>query len=138
MAAKIIANLIIAGSTVLARAAVTAYRQALVNAQRSGVNAETVKQGVRSSKQLTTQEARQILGVDSGATWDQIMKKYEHLMAANEKHGSFYLQSKIYRARESLEEELGPPPNSGSSSDGSSSDAGGGGGQQQQQQQSPP
>lgn len=34
------------------------------------------------------------------------MKKYNHLFQQNEKHGSFYLQSKIYRAKERLEEEF--------------------------------
>lgn len=64
-------------------------------------------QAVRTGgKQLTLQEAQQILGLESGATWQEITKKYDHLFAANEKHGSFYLQSKIFRARERLEQEF--------------------------------
>lgn len=57
-------------------------------------------------QQLTLQEAQLILGVESTATWEEVMKKFDHLFAANEKHGSFYLQSKIYRARERLEQEF--------------------------------
>lgn len=69
------------------------------------MTAEGVK-AAQSAKQLSVQEANQILGIEAGATWEEIMKKYNHLFGANEKHGSFYLQSKIYRARERLEEEF--------------------------------
>lgn len=86
---------------------------------------------------MSLQEARQILGIESGATWEEIIKvrverqraqraqhrqhvspihapafppqKYDHLMSVNEKSGSFYLQSKVFRAKEALEEELKPP-----------------------------
>jgi import inner membrane translocase subunit TIM16 len=34
-----------------------------------------------------------------------LVQRYEHLFQVNEKHGSFYLQSKVYRAKERLEEE---------------------------------
>ena len=33
----------------------------------------------RSGKQLTLQEAQMILGIESGATWEEIMKKYNHM-----------------------------------------------------------
>ena len=35
------------------------------------------------------------------------MQKYNHLFERNEKDGTFYLQSKVYRARERLEQEWG-------------------------------
>ena len=70
------------------------------------MTAEGAKAAARSAKQLSVQEANQILGIESGATWEEIMKKYNHLFQQNEKHGSFYLQSKIYRAKERLEEEF--------------------------------
>ena len=69
------------------------------------MTAEGVKAG-KSAKQLTVLEANQILGLEPGATWEEILKKYNHLFAANERSGSFYLQSKVYRARERLEEEF--------------------------------
>ena len=72
---------------------------------KSGVGAEAAN-AARGAKQLTVQEANQILGIESGATWEEIMKKYNHLFDANQKHGSFYLQSKVYRAKERLEEEF--------------------------------
>lgn len=41
---------------------------------RAGVTAEGVKAAARGTKQMTLQEARQILGVESGATWDEVVK----------------------------------------------------------------
>jgi import inner membrane translocase subunit TIM16 len=73
---------------------------------KQGMTAEGAKAAARSAKQLSVQEANQILGIESTATWEEIMKKYNHLFQQNEKHGSFYLQSKIYRAKERLEEEF--------------------------------
>ncbi|KAI7838245.1 hypothetical protein COHA_007990 [Chlorella ohadii] len=106
MAAKIIANLLVAGGTVLFRAASQAYRQAIINGTKAGMTAEGVQAAAKAAKQLTLREAEMILGVESGAGWQEVMKKYEHLMQANEKNGSFYLQSKVYRAKERLEQEF--------------------------------
>lgn len=75
---------------------------------KAGMNAETVRQAGRKGKELSLQEAQMILGVESGATWEEIMKKYEHLYEANEKNGSFYLLSKVYRAHERLKDEYQP------------------------------
>ncbi|KAE9450581.1 hypothetical protein C3L33_17520, partial [Rhododendron williamsianum] len=61
-AAKILANLIIMGSGIMARAVVQAYRQALANAAKSGVAQETVQNAVRrGSKTMTEQEAGRFL-----------------------------------------------------------------------------
>ncbi|KVI00273.1 Mitochondrial import inner membrane translocase subunit Tim16, partial [Cynara cardunculus var. scolymus] len=80
------------GSGILARAFVQAYRQALQNASKSGVAQETLQNAVRrGNKVMTEQEARQILG------------KYDTLFERNAKNGSFYLQSKVHRAKECLE-----------------------------------
>lgn len=153
--------------------------------------AEGVNAARSAAKQLTKQEAEMILGVEPGATWQEITKvssaaacvcectllqrataqigvdiraprkpsiasvpsfqllkrvfasicfptrpgltplglqKYDHLFQANEKSGSFYLQSKVFRAKERLEQEFkeqGLPMDDGGSSTGS--------GQQQQQ-----
>ncbi|XP_059434602.1 mitochondrial import inner membrane translocase subunit PAM16 like 2 [Corylus avellana] len=104
MAAKILANLIVMGSGVLARAFVQAYRQALANASKSGVAQETLQNTVRrASKGMTEQEARQILGVSEQTAWEEIMKKYDTLFERNAKNGSFYVQSKVHRAKECLE-----------------------------------
>ncbi|KAK3009882.1 hypothetical protein RJ639_011690, partial [Escallonia herrerae] len=120
-AAKILANLIVMGSGILARAMVQAYRQALANASKSGVSQETLQNAVRRGKVMTEQEARQIFGVTEQATWEEILQagvsctsflptlpltclqKYESLFERNAKSGSFYLQSKVQRAKERLE-----------------------------------
>ncbi|XP_023535168.1 mitochondrial import inner membrane translocase subunit PAM16 like 2-like [Cucurbita pepo subsp. pepo] len=104
MAAKILANLIVMGSGILARAFVQAYRQALTNASKSGVAQETIQNTVRrASKVMTEQEARQILGVSPETPWEEIVKKYDALFEKNAQTGSFYLQSKVHRAKERLE-----------------------------------
>ncbi|KAK9265605.1 hypothetical protein L1049_010775 [Liquidambar formosana] len=144
MAAKILANLIVMGSGIMARAFVQAYRQALarhvapsagtrsmihrkrfsleisvhvqkfllqevdslmlcLDASKSGVAQETIQNTVRRGKTMVEQEARQILGVSEQATWEDILQKYDTLFERNAKNGSFYLQSKVHRAKECLE-----------------------------------
>ncbi|GAB4848322.1 hypothetical protein Ancab_002989 [Ancistrocladus abbreviatus] len=104
MAAKILANLIVMGSGILLRAFAQAYRQALANASKSGVAQETIQNTVRrASRAMTEQEARQVLGVTENSTWEEILKKYDVLFERNGMQGSFYLQSKVHRAKECLE-----------------------------------
>lgn len=57
---------------------------------------------------ITLEEAQQILNVNTELDSEEIRKSYEHLFAVNDKSkgGSFYLQSKVYRAKERLDEEL--------------------------------
>ncbi|XP_021905184.1 LOW QUALITY PROTEIN: mitochondrial import inner membrane translocase subunit PAM16 like 2-like [Carica papaya] len=104
MAAKILANLIVMGSGILARAFVQAFRQALANASKSGVAQEIVQNLRRASKVMAESEARQILGVTEQASWEEILQKYDNLFDQNAKNGSFYIQSKVHRAKECLEE----------------------------------
>lgn len=56
---------------------------------------------------LSLEEAKQILNVQD-LNSELITKNYDHLFKINEKKagGSFYLQSKVYRAKERLDEEL--------------------------------
>ncbi|KAL5540426.1 hypothetical protein UlMin_038473 [Ulmus minor] len=104
MAAKILANLIVMGSGILARAFVQAYRQAIANASKNGVAQETLQNTIRrGSKVMTEQEARQILGVTEETAWEEVLKKYDTLFERNSTSGSFYIQSKVHRAKECLE-----------------------------------
>ncbi|GIL84062.1 hypothetical protein Vretimale_11040 [Volvox reticuliferus] len=108
MAARVLAQVLVAGATVLFRAASQAWGQALVNAQKSGVASEAAQAGAtaaRKAGQMALQEAHMILGVDANAPWGEVVKRFKHLFDVNEKHGSFYLQSKVYRAKECIEEE---------------------------------
>lgn len=104
MAGKIIANLIILGSGVLLRAFSQAYRKAIANASKTGVAQETMQNlAAKSSKVMTEQEARMILGISENTSVEEMLQKYENLFERNAKSGSFYLQSKVQRARECLE-----------------------------------
>ncbi|KAH8303165.1 hypothetical protein KR059_002307, partial [Drosophila kikkawai] len=57
---------------------------------------------------MTLTEARQILNVKDLDDQKAIDTNYQHLFRANEKPsgGSFYLQSKVYRAKERIDQEL--------------------------------
>lgn len=109
--AKYIAQIIIAGTQVIGRAFARALKQeyeaSQQAAQRLG-NAKTRNERIANNKiGLSLEEAKQILNV-SKLTKDEVDKKYESLFKANEKSngGSFYLQSKIVRAKERIELEL--------------------------------
>ncbi len=106
---RLLANFIIAGGSMLVKAASQAYQKALVNAQRSGVAQEAAKgtaASVFGKKTMALDEARMILGIDAGATLEEAMARYQKMFEANEK-ASFYLQSKIHRAKERMEQEFG-------------------------------
>ncbi|RZC60362.1 hypothetical protein C5167_022120 [Papaver somniferum] len=126
-AAKILANLIIMGSGIMVRAFAQAYKQALntfvvsqsslgyclpLDASKSGVAQETLQNAVHKvTKTMTEAEARQILGVSEQTSWEEVLKRYDTLFERNAKSGSFYLQSKVHRAKEMLETvHKGPEP----------------------------
>lgn len=56
---------------------------------------------------MTLEEAQQILNVNKLEP-EEIIKQYEHLFNVNDKSkgGSFYIQSKVFRAKERLDQEL--------------------------------
>ncbi|KFK35163.1 hypothetical protein AALP_AA5G247300 [Arabis alpina] len=104
MAGKILANLIVMGTGILGRAFFQAYRQALANASKTGAAQEAMQNAVRKgAKAINEAEARQILGVTEKTSWEEILQKYDKLFENNAKAGSFYLQSKVHRAKECLE-----------------------------------
>lgn len=57
---------------------------------------------------MTLEEAKQILNVEDLKNLEDVTKKYEHLFAVNDKAkgGSFYIQSKVFRAKERIDQEL--------------------------------
>lgn len=59
-----------------------------------------------SRKTMSIEEARSILGVDAQCTLEDVTGRYAKMFEANEKNGSFYLQSKIHRAKERMEAEF--------------------------------
>ena len=127
---RLLANLIIAGGSMLVKAASQAYQKALVNAQRSGVAQEAAKgtaASVFGKKTMALDEARMILGIVAGATLEEAMARYQKMFEANEK-ASFYLQSKIHRAKERMEQEFGTGSEEEEEEDGAAGDEEGGGG----------
>ncbi|XP_020259648.1 mitochondrial import inner membrane translocase subunit PAM16 like 2-like [Asparagus officinalis] len=101
--AKFLANLIIMGSGILGRAVFQAYRKALENASKNGVSHEAINCCAQRKNIMTEQEASHILGLSEQASWEEVLRKYDALFERNAKNGSFYLQSKVHRAKEALE-----------------------------------
>mmetsp|Transcript_14680 Transcript_14680/g.18598 ORF Transcript_14680/g.18598 Transcript_14680/m.18598 type:complete len:136 (-) Transcript_14680:384-791(-) len=108
---KVFAQAAVMGVTILLRAIPAAYGAALQNARKSGVDAAT-KAGTNGSvfgtRKMALDEAMLILNLESKTDLDpkKIQQQYDRYFQANavEKGGSFYLQSKIYRAKEMLDE----------------------------------
>ncbi|XP_041943104.1 coronin-7-like isoform X3 [Alosa sapidissima] len=108
--AKYLAQIIVMGAQVVGRAFARALRQEFAASQeaaRARGRAGKESAAASSITGMTLQEAQQILNI-STLTPEEIQKNYEHLFKVNDKSvgGSFYLQSKVVRAKERLEEEL--------------------------------
>uniref|UniRef100_A0A2R9BE33 Mitochondria-associated granulocyte macrophage CSF-signaling molecule n=1 Tax=Pan paniscus TaxID=9597 RepID=A0A2R9BE33_PANPA len=108
MEAKYLAQIIVMGVQVVGRAFARALRQEFA-ASRAAADARG-RAGHRSAAAsnlsgLSLQEAQQILNVSKLSPEES---NYEHLFKVNDKSvgGSFYLQSKVVRAKERLDEEL--------------------------------
>ncbi|GAB5583121.1 mitochondrial import inner membrane translocase subunit TIM16 isoform X1 [Prionailurus iriomotensis] len=109
--AKYLAQIIVMGVQVVGRAFARALRQEFADPAGQqltlGDVLDTSLQLPPTCPGLSLQEAQQILNV-SKLSPEEIQKNYEHLFKVNDKSvgGSFYLQSKVVRARERLQEEL--------------------------------
>ncbi|KAM6423970.1 mitochondrial import inner membrane translocase subunit TIM16 [Liasis olivaceus] len=108
--AKYLAQIILVGAQVVGRAFARALRQEFAASQAAaGTRGRTGAQSGAASgfSGISLQEAQQILNV-STLSPEEIQKNYEHLFKVNDKSvgGSFYLQSKVVRAKERLDEEL--------------------------------
>ena len=107
MASRIIAQMVVNGVMMVGKAAVQAYQQALANAKSPGAH-NAVKNAVK--KRMNYDQALQVLNIEKEAVSVKLVKEqYEKYYNMNDptKGGSFYLQSKIFRAQESVFEELG-------------------------------
>ncbi|KAF4122783.1 mitochondrial import inner membrane translocase subunit TIM16 [Geosmithia morbida] len=117
MAHKFVFTAFLTGSRILGRSFAAAYKQAQAATayQRAQAKAgNTVGGGASLSSGMTLDEACRILNVKppagGQANVDEVLQRYKRLFDANdpEKGGSFYLQSKVFRAKERFERELGP------------------------------
>lgn len=122
--AKYIAQIIVVGAQVVGRAFARALRQEIAASQEAARRAGGGERGARRAHGdavtgLTLDEAMQILNV-SQLERDQVEQNYQHLFDANDKTrgGSFYLQSKIVRAKERLDRELADKQDTASPSPG--------------------
>jgi len=134
--AKYIIQIVVLGTQAVGKAFARALRaeyqasQQAAASRRSagaagGADSKTAAENMRLG--LSVEEARQILNVPPNSTPEEISKNYEHLFSVNDKAkgGSFYIQSKVFRAKERLDEELRQelerPPKAGSKGGGDSS-----------------
>ncbi|ODV93945.1 hypothetical protein PACTADRAFT_72055 [Pachysolen tannophilus NRRL Y-2460] len=105
MAHRLVVQVILTGAKVFGRAFTEAYRQAAATTTKASASQATKV----ADNQITLDEASKILDVDTkGLSRDIVDKKYDYLFNINSKEngGSFYLQSKVYRAAERLKAEL--------------------------------
>jgi import inner membrane translocase subunit TIM16 len=95
---RIVLNLLLSGGQIFGRAFVDAWKQAPLRA--------------KAGSQISLAEAQKILGLTPPYQLKDVTARYEKLFKANDpaNGGSFYLQSKVYRARERLTEELTKQP----------------------------
>ncbi|KAI1301450.1 Mitochondrial import inner membrane translocase subunit Tim16 [Halotydeus destructor] len=112
--AKYLAQLIVTGAQVVGKAFTKALREELnatrQAAARRGGSSQQQQQSSTNDVRLgiSLEEAMQILNVDKNTPIEEIQKKYDHLFEVNDKikGGSFYLQSKVVRAKERLDDEM--------------------------------
>lgn len=109
--AKFLAQIIVAGTQILAKAFARAVKQeyeASQEAARRLGNTKTRAERVANTKVgLSLDEAKQILNIGK-LDKNEIQERFDRLFNANEKSkgGSFYIQSKVVRAKERLDLEL--------------------------------
>ncbi len=104
----------VTGSRVLGRAFAEAYKQASASQKYAAAAAKDNPQALNNlaSSGLTLDEACKILNVKppmgGKMNLESVMERFKRLYDLNnpEKGGSFYLQSKILRARERIEMEV--------------------------------
>ncbi|KAJ2971127.1 hypothetical protein NUW58_g9504 [Xylaria curta] len=116
MAHRIITQIVVTGTRVLGRAFGEAYKQAQASSHYARAQAKINPNAptTRGASGMTLDEACKILNVKppQGAqtNTEEIMERFKKLFDANDpqKGGSFYLQSKVLRARERIEAEIRP------------------------------
>lgn len=106
MAHRLLVNVIFTGASVFGRAFTEAYKQA-AKASAAGAAGRPTK--AASAGGIQVDEAMKILDLEKNElSLDKIDEKYNYLFDVNskEKGNSFYLQSKIYYAMDTLKKEL--------------------------------
>ncbi|KAG5317493.1 TIM16 translocase, partial [Pseudoatta argentina] len=111
--AKYLIQIIVMGTQVIGKAFTRALRQEIAASQEAARRAGGGTRGAQhvaanTRTGLTLEEALRILNVERPDQTELVEQNYKYLMEANDKSkgGSFYLQSKIVRAKERIDEEL--------------------------------
>lgn len=115
MAHRIITQAAITGARILGTAFKEAYKQASASQKYAAAAARSGKHNplTHGASGLTLEEACKILNVPPPKAgkmdMEAVMEKFKKMFDANDpkKGGSFYLQSKILRARERIASEVG-------------------------------
>lgn len=110
--ARIIAQLIVPAIAIIAKTLPAAYAAALQNARKSGVAdsaTDVTNKGASflGRARMSKDEALQVLNLNEhDCNVETVQRQYERYFEANsvERGGSFYIQSKVYRAKELLDE----------------------------------
>ncbi|KAF2473065.1 mitochondrial import inner membrane translocase-like protein subunit tim16 [Lindgomyces ingoldianus] len=111
MAHRIITQVVFSGARIIGRAVTESYRQAAASQKYAAANAKSGN-AVFTSSNITMDEACKILNVGPSKMgqidMEIVTERFKRLFDLNEpkKGGSFYLQSKILRARERIEREV--------------------------------
>ncbi|EMC92760.1 hypothetical protein BAUCODRAFT_37671 [Baudoinia panamericana UAMH 10762] len=109
MAHRIISQVVFTGARVFGRAFAEAYKQAAASQKYAAANNSQTSANTLSSSGLTLDEACRILNVSppkgGQQNLDRVHEQFKRLFDMNDpkKGGSFYLQSKVLRARERIE-----------------------------------
>ncbi|EGV61467.1 mitochondrial import inner membrane translocase subunit TIM16 [Yamadazyma tenuis ATCC 10573] len=106
MAHRLIMNVIFTGASVFGRAFTEAYKQAAKVSASSAANSVAKSQSIGG---IPVDESLKILDLDrKELSLDKVDEKYKYLFEVNskEKGNSFYLQSKVYYAMDTLRKEL--------------------------------
>jgi import inner membrane translocase subunit TIM16 len=111
---------VIVGSRIVGRSFAAAYKQASASSQYARAQAKLDPDGTSTGGRanlasgMTLQEACKILNVKppkgGEANMEEVAQRFKKLFDANDpkKGGSFYLQSKVVRAKERMDREMGP------------------------------
>ncbi|CAI5757243.1 unnamed protein product [Candida verbasci] len=106
MAHRLLMNVIFTGASVFGRAFTEAYKQAAKTSAAGAANRPTKQSSLGG---ITVDESMKILNLEKNElNLDKINEKYQYLFNVNSKDqgNSFYLQSKIYYAMDTLKKEL--------------------------------
>lgn len=131
MAGKLIVQIVTAGVQIVGRAFSKALREEIAKSraaasQRKNASGAEASQTAAANavSGMTLEEAMKILNVEDIHDAEKLQESYQRLFEMNEKTkgGSFYLQSKVFRAKERIDDEFKAASSASSSASSSTSD----------------